>query len=1162
MVAAQDLLLASPSGMDRTELTLSRLAKQWWSRPRGERFANELLAFLRAQQNPHTKRSYAFGVLELWGWIEGETGSLPLPDEVSRADAQAFAGWLRTRKQGLREYYLSKDPARALDLWLFREIQRTPGVGVEELETRARREAPLLLATVNQDLGKRLACLVNLHTLRRDPSIADIRSGRVDIGLPPDEAARAGIDFPVPDQVFRYYVPAQLADRSGTEPTVAARLSALSALWRWYQEAGDNRPGAEPLLQVNVFAGALREATRAAPQRSRATRAAKTPGRALVERVLATTLVQTHGSNALQQAGHLLGPNRLPAAPSIAGAEPTFNDLRDQLAILLLAETGLRASEASTLRRRDIQGDPPTITVRGKRRGTRVIALPPASLRAYLRLSRKLEVMAAHQERYDRPPVALRLLQADAPVLPVVKHWGANAGKHDRFAGLGRAGLAMMLRRRAEEAGIEPGTEDFARIHPHGLRHLFAYEALEAGTPINRLQAMLGHSRGSQTLQYVEERDPARLISAATVTATPEVTPPAQQQEFWPHGRVKQATAEPDDRTVAPPAEPSPTTAKATVELPEMVEIIREEESPMTLIGLGEELPHPEELVDLGPEADALARVQRIYEDDWGERDDRVRLSPRSGRVGELSAEELRALGGRPGGRGGELEEEVVQEAEDRLLHVYVGRSSGLPWWGGVAGKLQPEAPLFDYAQALPCTGDEQSELCARLTGLWADWMSGRGRGPTGARSLILWLGEVLLTVSQVDRVLEEREGQWVPTDEAWSVTSEQGQPPTLLRYHETEAVVAWFQTQAWQFRRTERSRLPVETGPGQLPDYYADRDPVAELPASQRDELLDWLAALTGQRQVSPGPSFRGVTRRQIIELLSLMCRANNARDRVRELRQLEMRDDDVVRQLELRRADEAFAAAVEDVNRRARSLGHPDFDYGAALRERAAAWRAGAGTRRKTFLLRLVGELFGEEASQDSVVEVAAACDAAPLADDKYRAFFQVDPVLGTIRHDALYAREFAEELGAHSECVARRVARDLWELRQAGNVRLLQRPDELLRRVDALMTALVPCPRELEAELRYRLPAERRQRPLPVYEQFAEALRRRRQLDEGGDLPDDLQLDIAEEFGDLEEAFSEAALGELFAGEGMMLANPARSAYLKRLPAATDLLVAALL
>ena len=121
------------------------------------------------------------------------------------------------------------------------------------------------------------------------------------------------------------------------------------------------------------------------------------------------------------------------------------------------------------------------------------------------------------------------------------------------------------------------------------------------------------------------------------------------------------------------------------------------------------------------------------------------------------------------------------------------------------------------------------------------------------------------------------------------------------------------------------------------------------------------------------------------------------------------------------------------------------------------------------------MVGQLFGEAASSDFVLRQFRFRDdpktvATGSAD--YSDLFRVDRAAGTIHHTSDFARQFARLTGAHSECVARRIARHLWELRESGKTRPFERHQELSEQVNAWAYYRFPCSETLERELLGRL------------------------------------------------------------------------------------------
>jgi integrase/recombinase XerD len=65
-----------------------------------------------------------------------------------------------------------------------------------------------------------------------------------------------------------------------------------------------------------------------------------------------------------------------------------------------------------------------------------------------------------------------------------------------------------MLRRLAAKAGVEK------RVHPHGLRHTFAVELEQAGTPATVISKLLGHSSVAVTARYLDHLTNGQAVTA------------------------------------------------------------------------------------------------------------------------------------------------------------------------------------------------------------------------------------------------------------------------------------------------------------------------------------------------------------------------------------------------------------------------------------------------------------------------------------------------------------------------------------------------------------------------------------------------------------------------------------------------------------------------
>jgi integrase/recombinase XerD len=161
-----------------------------------------------------------------------------------------------------------------------------------------------------------------------------------------------------------------------------------------------------------------------------------------------------------------------------AGTQP--RDLRDRALIELLYGAGLRVSEAVSLEKGGISLDERLVRCVGKGDKERIV---PIGRQAAEALRRYLSRGRPHLDRRHRPELFLN----------------AQGGP------LTRAGAFLILRRRAEKAGLEP-----ARVHPHLLRHSFATHLLEGGADLRSVQEMLGHADLSTTELYTHVSDRRR----------------------------------------------------------------------------------------------------------------------------------------------------------------------------------------------------------------------------------------------------------------------------------------------------------------------------------------------------------------------------------------------------------------------------------------------------------------------------------------------------------------------------------------------------------------------------------------------------------------------------------------------------------------------------
>lgn len=155
--------------------------------------------------------------------------------------------------------------------------------------------------------------------------------------------------------------------------------------------------------------------------------------------------------------------------------------IRNRALISVMYRAGLRVSEALALFPKDVDADAGTVTVlHGKGDKRRIVGLDPG---AFAVLARWLD---------RRTPLGLN---GRTPIFCTLK--GAS---------LKSAYVRALLPRLAAKAGIEK------RVHPHGLRHTHAAELAREGTPLNLVQAQLGHSSLATTDRYLRHIAPEELI--------------------------------------------------------------------------------------------------------------------------------------------------------------------------------------------------------------------------------------------------------------------------------------------------------------------------------------------------------------------------------------------------------------------------------------------------------------------------------------------------------------------------------------------------------------------------------------------------------------------------------------------------------------------------
>jgi integrase/recombinase XerD len=277
------------------------------------------------------------------------------------------------------------------------------------LEASARRLSPHTVADYTNSFRK-LQIFQAADTIFSEITADDIRRFLADLSTPRE--------------------PAGIARRPAkplSEKQILNIHTGLSALWTWAV--------AEGYADTHI----LREIQRPRPQRPAIVPLSQVDVKAILE--------QIDKSRGFQRAGQRIADYQRPTA------------LRDRCIVLLMLDTGVRASELCGLQLRHVDLKNRSITVLGKGNKERALPFGPScgkSLFRYISLERK-------EARVNDP---LFLATGGAP--------------------LDRGNLLKLLQRLGQRAGVPD-------VHPHRFRHTFAIEYLRNGGNTRALQEALGH---------------------------------------------------------------------------------------------------------------------------------------------------------------------------------------------------------------------------------------------------------------------------------------------------------------------------------------------------------------------------------------------------------------------------------------------------------------------------------------------------------------------------------------------------------------------------------------------------------------------------------------------------------------------------------------------
>jgi integrase/recombinase XerD len=168
---------------------------------------------------------------------------------------------------------------------------------------------------------------------------------------------------------------------------------------------------------------------------------------------------------------HIIQPLSMPQVHALLKM-PTSTEVRgvrDRALMLLMVDSGLRLSEAISLRTDRIHWDDSQVTVMGKGRKERVIPIGEttrAALADYARLRKKSDLPCFFLSRRSHP-------------------------MKNRY-------VQVAMRKYGREAAITG-----VRVSPHTLRHTFAIQYIKNGGDVFSLQAILGHSTLDMVRNYV-----------------------------------------------------------------------------------------------------------------------------------------------------------------------------------------------------------------------------------------------------------------------------------------------------------------------------------------------------------------------------------------------------------------------------------------------------------------------------------------------------------------------------------------------------------------------------------------------------------------------------------------------------------------------------------
>lgn len=1064
-------------------------------------------------RSPNTQRAYAYALSEFFEFLQVWRGSIVPPHEVTRKDAADYVEWLSTRGRhpvlqsqwnfSIRAEKLKDGDAEELEA-VYTTVRNLGSAKLGQI-VRALppklREKHRYVRVLNADgspgyenpwqarydvdltwMVRTLRQLLVLRVLRRSPTLKELR--KKDPG--------AGIYEPIDPEIYTYQAP---EIRPVAQATIAQRVAALSSFWKILQR-GENTTG-EALLKYNVFDEVKSQVNRGLRRQARERKKEKLIPPAIMRRLLKAA----HGQGSLI-------------------------DLRNASLLWFLLLTGARLEEALELRRGtprteaerlqwpgwiNLDSTPPTVMLLRKGGLRQQIIMPATAIRVIRSFWEKLEE-TAQTVQFDRPYRKLAE-EPDAPLFPPLYYWGSNGdllSTADYRKSMSASNVWQLLKELADRAELTP--DERRRVHPHAFRHAAAGGMATQGKNLREIQHLLNHATITTTEGYLPaEDDLERLTGEAEIiswlsegTALPEAirTDVPRQQRPEPIETV----SEPVEETTAL-AKPEPRAIEATFE-------------DTNELPIGPPLPpFPNTLLALAAPDAIAGGIMEIGPEYEGETSNPWPTESYRLLAAQLKPKDI-AWSGVPQSRF------VADWYESLPRRFGIGKESLLLWHN-------PQAPLplpvLSPGQAYPEI-EVEGNLLAALELLYDDWQQTK---PTATLALAKWLQYLGSQTVGLEAALRG-DYEWSPFDGPAVVG-------TSVREHDVAWLVEWFKTNAhtftvaqrtfespqfalgeagetaeefWQRMRTEISIVPASPVIPELPEYFAERDPVHAI--YERDPG-EWAAFARWLRRLLGSSDLRVQNRDEQEGTEDIRKRAERKQAEALLVYYFELVDE--VKQFP---NDPGPAESMPLVAEQLLNFFQIRVPKSADDRNRSARIQG------------LLDKRWPEYAAPP-VPTGSVLGDSRLFQPD----LLEIDEAQHTIVHRPDVRSQFAREHdGRDSECVMRRVARALWEHvreweyapAQTGAAKRRRASRSELRKQLfviqlAVMSYIVPCEPELERMLDIHA-----ERPTEVTRRLNDEIRRAalgEPAEEGGEASD-VAFDVAFAFyKDLPEVDPMAAL-----------------------------------